>query len=255
VAFDRVVQTRVATRAVPTRYGTAFFHEPTPTIWDRNVLLADSAEPTFAELADDADEAQHQLDHRMIVIDGDAAAQAADAQAAGWTVERHVAMVARRAPDDPHPRQPVREVPGLDVTDARRRGFAAEEWARRDPAAIEAVLEVDARLRAVVTERAFASFAAGEVAAVAYLYSDGDEAIGQVEDVLTVPAHRGHGHARSVVLAATAASREAGHELTFLWADEGDWPKALYDKLGFDIVGRRWRLRRALGQTRRLPPA
>ena len=98
----------------------------------------------------------------------------------------------------------------------------------------------------MVTERAFASFAAGEVAAVAYLYSDSEQALGQVEDVLTVPAHRGHGHARSVVLAALGASREAGHELTFLWADEGDWPKALYDKLGFDVVGRRWRLRRSL---------
>jgi hypothetical protein len=246
VAFDRVVQTRVATRAVATRCGTAFFHEPTPTIWDRNVLVADTATASFAELADDADEAQHQLDHRMIVIDGDAEAQAADARTAGWIVERHLAMVARRPPDEAQPRQPCREVPGPEVADARRRGFAAEEWARRDPLAIEAVLEVDQRLREVVSERAFASFAAGEVAAVAYLYSDGDEAIGQVEDVLTVPAHRGHGHARSVVLCAMAASRDAGHELTFLWADEGDWPKALYGKLGFDVVGRRWRLRRSV---------
>jgi GNAT superfamily N-acetyltransferase len=164
-------------------------------------------------------------------------------------------MVARRAPDDCRPPQPVREVRGGTLADARRRGFAAEDWARRDPAAVEHVLALDARVRVVITERAFASFAAGEVAAVAYLYSDGgDGGVGQVEDVLTVPVHRGHGHARSVVLAALAASRAAGHELTFLWADEDDWPKALYAKLGFDVVGRRWRFRRPVQKSRR-PPA
>ena len=44
----------------------------------------------------------------------------------------------------------------------------------------------------------------------------------------------------------TTASREAGHELTFLWADEDDWPRGLYEKLGWDVVGRRWRLRRVV---------
>ena len=115
--------------------------------------------------------------------------------------------------------------------------------ARRDPGAVESVIALDARVREVISERAFASFAAGEVAGVAYLYSDGD-GVGQVEDVLTIPVHRGHGHARSVVLAAMAASRAAGHQVTFLWADENDWPKALYARLGFDVVGRRWRYRR-----------
>jgi predicted GNAT family acetyltransferase len=243
VAFDRVVQARVATRAVPTRFGTAFFHEPTPTIWDRNLLLVDEVARPFAELAADADEAQRDLPHRMLVLDTGGEAQAGDARAAGWTIERHIAMVALREPDEPRPRQPVREVAGETLADARRRGLGSEEWAARDPGAVENVLEVDARVREVVHERAFASFEAGEVAGVAFLYSDGG-GIGQVEDVITVSAHRGHGHARSVVLAAVAASREAGHQLTFLWADEDDWPKALYAKLGFDVVGRRWRFRR-----------
>jgi len=246
VAFDRVVQSRVATRTAPTRYGTAFFHDPTPSMWDRNLVYVDDVTEPFAALAADADEAQRGLPHRMLVIDGDAGPHVAGAREAGWAVERHVAMVARRPPDDPAPRQPVREVPGETLADARRRGFAGEDWARRDPAAVESVLALDARVREVISERAFASFAAGEVAGVAYLYSDGD-GVGQVEDVLTIPVHRGHGHARSVVLAAVAASRAAGHQVTFLWADENDWPKSLYAKLGFDVVGRRWRFRRLGG--------
>ena len=129
--------------------------------------------------------------------------------------------------------------------------MADEIWARRDPATVDAVLAVDARLREVVAERGFASFARGGPAGVAYLYADDDGQIGQVEDVLTIPAHRGQGHARAVVLTALEASRRAGHQLTFLWADEGDWPKALYVKLGFEVVGRRWRFRRVVGARRR----
>ena len=246
VAFDRLVQARVATRTAPTRYGTAFFHDPTPNMWDRNLVYVDDPAHPFDALAGDAEEAQRDLPHRMIVIDGDAGGHAGAARDAGWAIERHVAMVARREPDDPRPRQPVREVPGGTLADARRRGFAGEDWARRDPGAVESVIALDARVREVISERAFASFAAGEVAGVAYLYSDGD-GVGQVEDVLTIPVHRGHGHARSVVLAAMAASRAAGHQVTFLCADENDWPKTLYAKLGFDVVGRRWRFRRPSG--------
>ena len=258
VAFDRVVQTRVATRIEPTAHGTAFFHEPTPTIWDRNLVAIDVPADSFEELADEAEEVQRGLPHRMLILDSDPDAEdkARAARATGWLVERHIAMVAGRPPDDDRPPKPVREVPGADLAVARRRGVAREDWAIRDPSAVDRVLEVDARLREVVHERGFASFATGEVAAVAYLYSDDAGTIGQVEDVLTVPEHRGHGHGRSVVLAALAASRAAGHEFTFLWADESDWPKELYGKLGFDVVGRRWRFRRlAGGQSSRRPPA
>jgi GNAT superfamily N-acetyltransferase len=244
----------MATRAVPTPHGTAFFLDPHPNIWDRNLIVVDTLDAPFAALTEGAEEAQRELPHRMFVLDGDARRYEADARAAGWTVERRVAMVALHPPDDAAARHPVREVGGAALAEARRRGVATETWARRDPESIEAVLAVDARLREVVSERGFASFAAGEVASVAYLYSDDAGEIGQVEDVLTVPAHRGHGHARSVVLTALTASRAAGHQMTFLWADADDWPKALYRKLGFEVVGRRWRFRR-LAQASRRPPA
>jgi ribosomal protein S18 acetylase RimI-like enzyme len=234
----------MATRAVRTAHGTAFFLDPHPNIWDRNLIAVDTPGAPFGALAAEAEDVQRELPHRMLVVDGDADDHEADARAAGWSVERHIAMVARQPPDEATVHHPVREVGGAALADARRRGVAGEAWARRDPESIEAVLAVDARLREVVAERGFASFASGEVASVAYLYCDDAGEIGQVEDVLTVPAHRGRGHARAVVLTALAASREAGHQLTFLWADEDDWPKVLYRKLGFEVVGRRWRFRR-----------
>ena len=63
-------------------------------------------------------------------------------------------------------------------------------------------------------------------------------ALGQVEDVATLREARQRGLARAVVSAAIAASREAGHEHTFIAADADDWPQLLYTRLGFEPVGR-----------------
>jgi len=187
---------------------------------------------------------QRALPHRMLIIDADASAQAGDARAAAWTVERHVAMVPRRAPDRPPPPHPVAELPVARTAAARRAAMRDEPWG--DPATIDSVLAANEALSAARREREFASLEGDEPAAMAKLFSDDSGAIGQVEDVVTVPAARNRGHARAVVAAALAASREAGHELTFLWADEDDWPHRLYEKLGWDVVGRRWRLRRVV---------
>jgi GNAT superfamily N-acetyltransferase len=54
------------------------------------------------------------------------------------------------------------------------------------------------------------------------------------------PAHRGRGHATAIVLRALEEARNGGHELTFLIADENDWPKELYARLGFGPIGRKF---------------
>jgi GNAT superfamily N-acetyltransferase len=214
-------------------------------------VLVDRRPPPLAVLAEEAEHAQRGLPHRMLVLDDSSSqAQAAvgEARAAGWIVERHVAMVWRREPDRPAPRHDVREV-DIEVTSAaRREALRAEPWG--DPATVESVLGADRVLRVPRHEREFASFATDRPAAVAKLFSDPTGTIGQVEDVVTVPAFRNLGHARAVVLGAAQASRDVGHSLTVLWADGDDWPQRLYVKLGFDIVGERWRLRRLAGHKR-----
>lgn len=47
-----------------------------------------------------------------------------------------------------------------------------------------------------------------------------------------------------MTLAATAASRRAGHEVTFLAADAADWPRLMYTKLGYAPAGELVVLRR-----------
>ena len=60
----------------------------------------------------------------------------------------------------------------------------------------------------------------------------------QIEDVLSLPAHRGRGHASTVVRHAVATARDRGCDAVWLGADANDWPQPLYRKLGFDDAGR-----------------
>src|SRR5581483_7859445 len=59
-----------------------------------------------------------------------------------------------------------------------------------------------------------------------------------VEDVYTVPSARGRGLGRALVTRGVEIATEAGHELTFIIADEDDWPRQLYEQIGFEPIGR-----------------
>ena len=86
--------------------------------------------------------------------------------------------------------------------------------------------------------RIFGIVEGGEVVSSAQLYSDGGTA--QVEDVATLPAYRGRGHAKALVTRAVEEAVAGNHEFIFLVADGGDWPKKLYNRLGFEEVGSRF---------------
>jgi ribosomal protein S18 acetylase RimI-like enzyme len=86
--------------------------------------------------------------------------------------------------------------------------------------------------------RVFGIVEDGEVVSSAQLYSDGGTA--QVEDVATLPAYRGRGHAKALVTRAVEEAVAGDHEFIFLVADGDDWPKKLYNRLGFDEVGSRF---------------
>jgi ribosomal protein S18 acetylase RimI-like enzyme len=100
------------------------------------------------------------------------------------------------------------------------------------------LVENKRRLPETIDTRFFAARVGGDVAAYCELYSDGSTA--QIENVLTLERFRNRGLARAVVSKALGEARAAGHDLVFLIADRDDWPKELYWKLGFDVVGRIW---------------
>ena len=236
----------VAERVEPAAGGIAVLDARTPRLWDANHVIASSSHGLDArELADGcaAVSARARLGHRMVVIP-----EAAEAdrlrdgfKALGWDIDRHLAMVLRRAPDrEPPADADVRALRFPAVKGVRRRILIDEPWGGEEVA--EQVLLRDRLFDENLDDRGFAAFVAGRPVAFCRLISR--DGIGQVEDVATLPAHQNQGHARAVVGAAIAASRAAGHDLTVVVADADDWPKKLYARLGFDdlTLVHRWRI-------------
>jgi GNAT superfamily N-acetyltransferase len=97
-----------------------------------------------------------------------------------------------------------------------------------------ALADADADTADAAGARWFLAERDGEAAACCQLL--GADGVGQVEQVYTAAAHRGHGLGSAVVRAAIAASRERGDDLVMIMADADDWPQKLYERLGFETV-------------------
>ncbi|WP_049578054.1 GNAT family N-acetyltransferase [Streptomyces sp. SBT349] len=78
----------------------------------------------------------------------------------------------------------------------------------------------------------------GEVASWADLYLDAVGGTAQFEDFLTSEAHLRKGYGRAVMAAALHRAADAGCGTRFLLADESDWPRHWYQRLGFEPLGR-----------------
>jgi ribosomal protein S18 acetylase RimI-like enzyme len=231
------IDERIAERVDPTPHGrlivsTRLFH-----VHDENFLrVADPGDASARELAAEADAAQSrypQVRHRRVNLRGaePSARLEPGFVALGWAPQRFVLM-AQRKESGRKPDAPVHEVeePGLRAAWAEgSRSFLPNEEVVRQ------VVDHHTAIGRVIPTRYFAVAAEGRVGAYCELYSwDG---VGQVENVVTLPPFRNRGFARALVMRATAESR-AENDLTFLVADADDWPYRLYEKLGFEIVGR-----------------
>ena len=107
----------------------------------------------------------------------------------------------------------------------------------RHAEALEQLDQYQRRSAAASTERRFGvRDEEGRPVALTKLRSHGNSA--WVEDVYTVPTHRGSGNARRLVTHAAALGLQQGHQLVFIIADDDDWPKGLYAEVGFRPVDR-----------------
>jgi ribosomal protein S18 acetylase RimI-like enzyme len=100
--------------------------------------------------------------------------------------------------------------------------------------AVRQLAEMDERYGRVCEGRDFAAPPEDPVCACR-LYTAGG--LAQIDEVGTLAAFRGMGHARAVVHAAAEAALAEGNDAVFLEAEAHDWPKNLYRRLGFDEVG------------------
>jgi ribosomal protein S18 acetylase RimI-like enzyme len=237
LAFARRQLRGASEQAIVHPFGEAFLHRGLPRAHVLNSLHVD-AEVDSDQLVAALDDLYAGFLHRRAVVERFDTGQrlAGRLGLRRWVVERDVYMALRR------PRDRAAE-PGLALeVDAARfeRAEAAsvrEEPYGRDEAVVEQLVGMRAALaRAVARSRFFVGTADGVDAAVTTLYSDG--VIAQVEDVATLRDYRRRGLARATVSAAIDAALEMGHELVFIVANDEDWPKDLYAKLGFRPVGR-----------------
>lgn len=200
-----------------------------------HVTAAGGAEEVLAAAA----EHQEDLPYRHVVVEEPTTARGLDAGLdRDWRRERLVLMVLRG-----HPRREVdpRSVVELDEgeTDELMRLWAIEDGHDKEEGVLDQLCEYQRREARVWDERRFGVRSeAGAPLSVTKLRSHAGTA--WVEDVYTVPAARGHGHARTLVTYATERARVEGRELTFIVADDRDWPKHLYAEIGFRPVGYLW---------------
>jgi GNAT superfamily N-acetyltransferase len=237
-AFDFMIRADMAgSRVEPFRFGTTIVTPELPLRHDSNYLLVETLpdDISAAELVEEAERIQGAagLEHRLLFFRDASLGErlAPELVSLGWRYDRHVLMAQRRQPERAVDTRIVSEVTEAALRDARGRLIRSYPWGT--PEVARQLLA--AKLRIPVEARFFAVIADGAVASYGDLYLDGE--IAQVEDVATVPEHRGRGYASAVVLRAVEEARAAGAKLVFLVADAEDWPKELYRRLGFDEIG------------------
>jgi GNAT superfamily N-acetyltransferase len=176
------------------------------------------------ELAEFAEEALAGLAHRRIDFDFEPGALRAQFEALGWRCWRIVLMRHEHAPL-PTAGHAVEEVT-FDATVELQIAWHAEEYPGRTLGDHLTEAAEVARLRGT---RSFAVLEGGKPVGYSTLERIGNQA--EVAEAYVAPERRGNGIGTALTLAAIAAGRDADD--LFIFADDEDRPKRLYERLGF----------------------
>jgi ribosomal protein S18 acetylase RimI-like enzyme len=241
VAFEDTLLESAAERIERVPLGTAVFTDSLPVVWSLNLLRVEEPGPTAEEIAAEAERLQGKagLEHRRVSIHDESAGRSLEAGFVdlGWKPDVFLFMVPRREPKRPIDTTGVVEVQ-REALRPIREAILGEWLGELDGEVMRQIGESDRRFSAAGNARHFAVLVDGQPVSSTDLFSDGRTA--QIEDVGTLPEHRGAGHASAVVLKALEEARAMGHDFIFLVADARDWPKEMYRRLGFDGIGEKY---------------
>jgi ribosomal protein S18 acetylase RimI-like enzyme len=235
--FEELIRDRCAERVVQSRFGPALFNDTYSTIWTLNVLRTEHpGDASAEEIAAEAECVQAGLGHRRVILPLGSPRLEEGFRELGWEPDHFLFMV-YRGRGEPADTSRTEEV---ELGQLRRlREVIIREWQRdADPATVSQLVEADMLMWKAANSRIFGIVEDGEVVSSAQLWSDGETA--QVEEVATLPEHRGRGYAKALVTRAVDEAVAGGHDFIFLVADGDDWPKKLYARLGFEEVGSRF---------------
>jgi GNAT superfamily N-acetyltransferase len=188
-----------------------------------------------AALVEEADRVLADLGHRKLVVHDAELGQrlTRPLAATGWNVLQLVVMVRDRPPE-----RRVEDGAGAEVD--RQAGAAGLAAFRREQPfgwqeeAVDQLAGMDERFGRAAGARDFGS-PVDDPACVCRLYRV--QGVAQVDEVGTVEARRGEGHATAAVLAAADKAAAEGCDPIFLLTDAGDWPRRWYRTLGFSEIG------------------
>jgi GNAT superfamily N-acetyltransferase len=257
LAADRAIRRRAAREAIPLPAGLAVRHPDLADVHYLNAVLLDAGpgQLNAADVVAQAERHLGDLGHRHVVFnDADAGEKIGEGLAAeGWQRTRTLYMVFAGDPSavvaDPRAR-PISEAEMCALQLTGLRAEAPEVNARAG--LVQRLVDTQRTLRTTTPSRCFgAGDPGGALASMCTLFLDEDvngRRVATVEEVGTLPAHRGRGLARAVVRAAVAHAGRWGAELIVVPADADDWPQLMYAGLGFAPVGRQ------VGLTLRIPP-
>jgi len=242
-AFLRWAWDSASTRIETSAFGTALFNDRFPSYWDGNLLRVDRAvDASAADLIDETDRWFEGFAHREVAVlhDPTGARLAPAFRDQGWEVDRLVFMARRREADRPSSLT-VEEV-GFDDVSSLLVETNLHGHGGMTIAAAEANTAVRRMLVDLTGIRFFVARIDGELAGVCELSVH--EGVAEIDNVNTLERFRGRGVARAVVGRAVQEGLDRGADLVFLIADDADWPKQLYAKLGFDPVSTYWQFTR-----------
>jgi GNAT superfamily N-acetyltransferase len=214
-----------------------------PQVWSLNQFRL-TAPTTARDLIELADRFQDGLSYRHVEIDAELSEGLEEHLAsAGWRIDREVYMALGATPAD---------VDDADIEELNedQSSVLMGQWAEEDhpgisPASVAQLVELSRREGRLWGERRF-GVVASDKTPVALTKLRANEAIAWVEDVFTTKAARRRGHARRLVNHAAGIAGASSAELTFIVADDNDWPKHLYEEIGFRPVGYTWTFHREL---------
>lgn len=237
------VEDNCSTRIEPWLWGEAVLNDDFPKVYDFNFLRVDGVPTDFdfdalmAEAERVHGEAGH--GHRKVVIENEELGRALQARfrSEGWEPAPLLVMVHE---GEKLPHSSNHRVWHLTLGELRevRAASLASGPIGRDPDAMRQLLDKDAVYSEAANGRFIGARVDGRPVCSADLYSDGSTA--QIESVLTLEPYRKRGLATAVVNTGVTMAQDEGHDFIFLIADDDDWPKNMYARMGFEPVGLCW---------------
>lgn len=238
--FAAAIQDAVARERIELPFGVALRSPDLPGVFDANLTRVDDGDVAVDDVLAALDSTRGDLWFDKVFVDDEAAGDRLrpGLEQAGFDSTR-LAVLAWRG-DRPDGAGGREAVPGEahPVRVAINTEELPDEYTEYAPH----LARFQERIAEEVPTHVFVAPADGEIGALCSLYVMGG--VAQVEEVSTLRARRGEGLAGAAVRAAVSAALDTAPELVFIEADEDDWVKDWYARLGFEPIGRTWRFTR-----------